>query len=120
MIDCYYRTNRDQASISRASVLKDLECESHSIALSDELAFNSRTLLVANTTSSPVPSQLVDPSDSVGATASANPEETAAWIGRASATSQTSAGSKHVMRSKWSGPRTVAVALIMVMTVLAL
>lgn len=95
MIDCYYRSGRDRASVSRESRIVELDCESHSIAISDELIFNSKTVFVANTTFGASRSSTSLESNhgaSVGATASANVEETAAWTDRASATGQVQTG----------------------------
>ena len=87
--------------------MQELECESHSLGVEEDNAFNTRTLFAANRTSG-VPgstsSERGVPGASVGATASANPEETAVWADRASATGVSQQGLASGLKGvRWNG-----------------
>lgn len=97
--------------------MQQLECESHSLGLEDENLFNSPTSFVANRTSS-IPSSTSSVRGvfgaSVGATASANVEETASWVDRPTATGQTQQGTGvHRLRGlRWNGMGGIAIGLL--------
>jgi hypothetical protein len=93
-VDCYggTRTTPDQASISRKSKQQELACESYSLGIDSELAFDSAITFTANktyATASTVSSNSIYRGATVGATASANVEETAPWVERPTALGST-------------------------------
>ncbi|RYN99557.1 hypothetical protein AA0120_g1977 [Alternaria tenuissima] len=88
--DCYPNTQAtpDPTSISRESRLHELACESYSLEMDSELAVNSGLTFTANETSamaSRTTSNSIYGGATVGATASANAEETAPWVERPTA-----------------------------------
>ena len=95
----------------------ELECESYSLGIEEDEALNSMTAFMANRTSV-LPSAATSseprvPGASVGATASANVEETAAWAERPRATGQDQQGISvnNFKGMKWNGIGAVTVVL---------
>jgi hypothetical protein len=119
---CYgaSRTTQDLESISRQSRMQELECESWSLQIESQEARSSfngfagnRTSVSPSTTSSEYRIHVSIPT--VGATASANVEETAPWVERPSATGQVKQGTSGstLRQVRWNGLHSIMLILVL-------
>jgi hypothetical protein len=95
--------------------MQELACESYSLGVEDDEAFNSRTAFVANRTSVLPSATSSESRAGVGETASANVEETAAWAERPSATGQDQhgVGVNNFRGVQWNGIGAVTIVLML-------